>query len=285
MSSMLTSPLHAEGATSALSQRRIMTILTAFLHMLRRDLMVTTREVMPFVMQVLVQPLCLLFVFGKVLPNIGAAQQVFPASFLPGVVALNVFLVALQGITISLMLDLSTSREIDDRLLAPLPVSLVAVEKIVFCVIRSMVAGAITFPLAYWILGNGYQVRTDAIVVLLGIMLLTAFTSAALGLVIGTILPVDRIYLLFTLIFSALLYTGCVFYPWGSIGSLPALQIATLFNPLTYASEGLRYAMVPAVHGQAFLTLPIAWILLGLSMSFVLCLVLGLRTFRRRVIA
>ncbi len=53
---------------------------------------------------------------------------------------------------------------------------------------------------------------------------------------------------------------------------------------MTYASEGLRYAMVPAFHGQPFPTLAMGWVLLGLSVTFVLFLILGIRTFNSKVV-
>ncbi|MBA2392340.1 MAG: ABC transporter permease [Ktedonobacteraceae bacterium] len=287
MSTTVTSPTHLEAVSVAAPspKNRAFIILNAFGYMLRRDIIVTVREFMPFFMQVLVQPFSLLFIFGKVLPEVGVTQQLYSASFLPGVIALNIVLVSIQGITVSLMLDLSTSREIDDRLLAPVPVSMVALEKVVFAALRGMVAGAVTFPLAYLILGSGYHVNTGAIFALIGIMILAAFASAALGLVIGTVLSADKIYLLFTLIFSALLYTGCVYYSWNTLSSIKVFQILTLFNPLTYASEGLRYAMVPPVNGHPFPTLAIGWVLLGLSATFVIFLFLGIRTFHKRVIS
>jgi len=65
---------------------------------------------------------------SKVLPSIGFARPGFAAVLLPGIVALTVVTTALQGVTLPLVLDLGFAREIDDRLLAPLPVSLVAVE-------------------------------------------------------------------------------------------------------------------------------------------------------------
>ncbi|MEO6888543.1 MAG: ABC transporter permease [Ktedonobacteraceae bacterium] len=287
MKAIAASPLDAEPVFSPVSRskRRVFVILTAFWHTLRRDIMVTAREFVPFLIQVMVQPFSLLVVFGRVLPGAGTLQQLYPAEFFPGVVALTIFVAGLQGITLSLMFDLSYNREIDDRLLAPLPVSLVAVEKVVFATMRALVAGALTFPLAYWILGSGYQVRTDALLPLIGIMLLYALSSAALGLVIGSALPADKNYLVFTLIMSATLYTGCVFFAWSDMSSIRALQVLTLFNPLTYASEGLRYVMVPPIHGQAYSTLPIGWVLLGLSGSFVIFLALGIRIFHKRVIS
>ncbi|HEY6405843.1 MAG TPA: hypothetical protein VIY29_00090 [Ktedonobacteraceae bacterium] len=55
---------------------------TAFLAILRRDIVVTGREFIAFLVQVLLQPLFFLFIFGKVLPSIGFAQHGFAAVLL-----------------------------------------------------------------------------------------------------------------------------------------------------------------------------------------------------------
>lgn len=266
------------------SKGRVSIALTAFMAILRRDIVVTGREFIAFLLQVLIQPLFFLFIFGKVLPSIGFTRPGFAAILLPGIVALTVVLTALQGVTLPLVLDLGFAREIDDRLLAPLPVNLVAVEKVIFAAMRGLIAGAIIFPLAYWILGSGYQVRTDAIGTIIAIMVLTAFAGATLGLTIGTLVKPEQIGLMFSLIFTPLIFTGCTYYPWGVLDSIKWFQIITLFNPLTYAAEGLRYAMVPSIHGQALPTLAMGWVILGLSVTFVAFLFLGIRTFHRRVV-
>ncbi len=192
---------------------------------------------------------------------------------------------ALQGTAISLTLDLSLSREIEDRLLAPIAVNLIAIEKVVFSTLRGMVAGALTFPMAYVVLGNGYQVRTDAIAPIIGIMLLSAFAGATIGLLLGTLFQASQMSILFSLVFNILMFAGCVFYPWSALGSLKLFQILTLFNPLTYASEGLRFAMVPPVHGHMYPTLPIGWIVPGLSLASLIFCVVGLRFFHKRVVS
>ncbi|HZU65751.1 MAG TPA: ABC transporter permease [Ktedonobacteraceae bacterium] len=266
------------------SKSRISVAGAAFLAILNRDIVVTGRDFIAFLLQVLLQPLFFLFIFGKVLPSIGFAQRGFAAVLLPGIVALTVVTTALQGVTLPLVLDLGFAREIDDRLLAPLPVSLVAVEKVLFAAMRGLVAGAIIFPLAWWILGDQYVVRTDAIGVIIGIMLLTAFAGACLGLTIGTSVKPEQIGLMFSLIFTPLIFTGCTYYPWGSLDSIKWFQIITLFNPLTYAAEGLRYAMVPTINGHTLPTLAMGWVILGLSVTIVVFFILGLRIFRGRVI-
>ena len=259
--------------------------LTAFVAIVSRDLLVIRREILVFLLQTLIQPLFFLFVFGKVLPTIGAASASFSTVLLPGVVALTVFLTALQGPAIDLARDLNVIREIDDRLLAPLPIVLVAIEKVLLAVLRALIGGAFIFPLAYWILGSGFQVRTDMLVVLIGLMVLVALVGASAGLVLGTAAPIQMLPLIFALVLTPLMFTGCTFYPWASLGAIKWFQIVTLFNPLTYAAEGMRYAMVPPLHGQPLPTLAIGWVLLALCASFVLCLWGGLKLFHRRVVS
>ncbi len=272
-------------------------MLTAFFAILWRDMVVTGREFIAFLLQVLLQPLFFLFIFGKVLPNIGVASQGFGAILLPGIVALTVVITALQGVTLPLVLDLGYGREIDDRLLAPLPVQLVAVEKVLFAALRGLVAGAVIFPLGYWILGSDYSVRTDRIGELIVVMVLTSLVGATLGLTIGVLVKPEQIGLMFSLIFTPLLFTGCAYYPWGSLGSIKWFQILTLFNPLTYGSEGLRYTMVPpqhiTVHAHGFTqtvtatlpTLAMHWVYLGLGGTVVFFFILGVWLFSRKVVS
>ena len=278
------SPLPSGYGETKRSRGRVGIALTAFVAIMRRDITVTGREFIAFLLQVLIQPLFFLFIFGKVLPSIGFTGPGFAAILLPGIVALTVVLTALQGVTLPLVLDLGFAREIDDRLLAPLPVTLVAIEKVIFAAMRGLVAGAIIFPLAFWILGNQYQVRTDSIGTIIGIMVLTAFAGATLGLTIGTLVKPEQIGLMFSLIFTPLIFTGCTYYPWGALDSIRWFQIITLFNPLTYAAEGLRFAMVPSFYGHALSTLAMPWIILGLSVTIVVFCIFGIRTFRRRVV-
>ena len=58
------------------------------LAILRRDLFVTGREFPVFLAQVILQPLFLLFVFGKVLTELGYARPGYEQVLFPGLVAL-----------------------------------------------------------------------------------------------------------------------------------------------------------------------------------------------------
>ena len=154
----------------------------------------------------------------------------FVAVMLPGIVGSTTLLAAMQGVTLPLVLDLGFAREIDDRLLSPLPIGLVAVEKVLFAALRGVVAGAVIFPLAWWILGDRYTVRTDHIALLAGMIVLTAAVGAGIGLSMGTSIKPEQISLMFTLIFTPLLFTGCTYYPWGALNNIRWFQVVTLFT-------------------------------------------------------
>lgn len=257
----------------------------AFFAILNRDLVVTGREFVPFLLQALMQPLFFLFIFGKVLPGIGLAAGNFAALMLPGIVALTGMIAAMQGVTLPLVLDLGFAREIDDRLLSPLPVWCVPFEKVLFGTMRGTVASAVIFPLGYLILGSGFAVRSDRILLLVGMVIMTAAVGSTIGLLMGTIIKPEQISMMFTLIFTPLLFTGCTYYPWGALGKIRWFQVATLLNPLTYAAEGLRYAMVPQIDGRDFPTLNVYWILPALGISVVVMFLIGKRTFSKRVVS
>lgn len=96
-----------------------------------------------------------LFVLGRVLPEIGAAGPRYGAQLLSGIIALTLVLTSLQNVALPLVIEFSFTKEIEDRLLAPLPARAVAVEKIVFSTCRGVVAAVLILPLGALILPGG----------------------------------------------------------------------------------------------------------------------------------
>jgi len=190
------------------------------------------------------------------------------------VIALTVVLTALQGTALPLVIEFSFTKEIEDRLLAPLPVAMVAVEKMVFAAMRALVAGAVMFPVGWLVLGH-VSLRTDRLYLLVLFGVLGALAGAGMGLTLGTLVQPNRI----NIIFTPLLFTGCSQYPWPSLDRVPWFKILTLANPLTYVSEGLRSAMVPQVHHM-----PTAVAAGLLAVSVVVFALTGMRGFMRRAI-
>jgi ABC-2 type transport system permease protein len=259
--------------------------ITAFLAIVRRDLLVMRRDALVYLVQMLLQPLFFLFIFGKVFASVGVSAAGFSTLLLPGIVALTLFVTTLQGPSIELARDLGFTREIEDRLLAPLPVALVAIEKILLSALRGVIAGALVLPLAAVILGSDLRVSTDHLGILVGLMILISLAGATLGFMLAVSAPLRLLPLLFGIVLTPITMTGCTFFTWSSLHTLKWFQVATLFNPMTYASEGLRYAMVPLIHGQAIDTLALGWVILALCGTFVTCLLAGIALFHRRVVS
>jgi ABC-2 type transport system permease protein len=274
--------LYEQGATGSLPL--FVVEVLAFLAIFRRDLIVAKRDFIGNLIQAMVTPGFFLFIFGRVLPQTGVASPGYAALLLPGMVGMSLLLTGLTNVTLSLVLDIGNEREIEDRLLAPLPAAFVAMERVLFAALYSLIASALVFPLAYLILGSSFQMRTDAIGLLICLMILSALAGAALGLTLGTSVKPEQIGLLNALIILPLIFTGCIYFSWSALSSMRWFQAVTLFNPLTYAAEGLRGVMTPGLHGQALPVLGIQCVLLGLAGTLVVFLSLGIRGFLRRAI-
>jgi len=211
---------------------------------LHRDLYVTWRELPAFLAQVILQPLFLLFVFGYVLKTLNYTQNGYTNVLYPGLLALTAVLTALQALAFPLVAEFGWTKEIEDRLLAPMPTSYVVAEKVVFAVLRSLTATLIMIPLGIIILGS-IPWHWDLFPLFLAGLVFGALVGAGFGLLMGTFVRPEKISLLFAIVFTPLLFTGCTQYPWPSLDQIRWFQIITLFNPMTYVSELMRGAMVP----------------------------------------
>ncbi|MCV2490567.1 ABC transporter permease [Geodermatophilus sp. YIM 151500] len=250
----------------------------AFRALVWRDLFVTGREFVPFLLQVVLQPVFLLFVFGKVLVDLGFTDQRYADVLLPGVVALAAFLTALQNTAFPLVIDFSFTKEIEDRLLAPLPTSLVALEKIVFATLRALVAALAMFPISWGVLGS-LPVGWDDVPVLALFLVLGSLVGAAMGMTLGTFVRPNRINVVFAVVLTPLLFTGSTQFPWPSLDSLRWFQVVCAVNPLTYVSEALRAQLAPGLpHLPPWLC---ALALLGFLAVFGVTSLVG---FRRRAL-
>ena len=250
----------------------------AFLAVLWRDLYVTGRELPVFLAQVVLQPLFLLFVFGKVLADLGFTQPGYTRVLFPGIVALTAVVTGLQSTAFPLVIDFSFTKEIEDRLLAPLPVGMVAVEKVVFASMRALLAALVMLPIGVWVLGS-IPWRASGVPLFVTVLVLGCLVGSCLGMIMGTAVPPNRINVMFALVLTPLLFTGASQYPWASLDDLRWFQVVTALNPMTYVSEGMRAALVPDVpHIRPWVSV------LVLVATIVVSLAVGIRLFLRRAV-
>jgi ABC-2 type transport system permease protein len=221
-------------------------MLRSFGSLLRRDIVVTGKELVAFLAQVLVQPVFFLFVFGKLLSGLGYTSSIYASLLFPGLVALTATVTAIQATAFPLVAEFGWTKEIEDRLLAPLPLWAVAAEKVLFAMLRALVASAVMFPIGIGVLGS-VPYRAAGLGLLVSVLGLGSLVGACIGMTIGTFVPPTKINLAFALVFTPLLFTGATQYPWPSLAHLRWFQVLTAANPITYVSEGMRAALVPSI--------------------------------------
>jgi ABC-2 type transport system permease protein len=267
-----------KAALPTVERRRGISPLKVMLAILWRDVVVTGREIGSVLSQVVVQPLFMLFIFVGVLGRLAYVDPDYNDVLLPGVVAMSGFVAALQAVSLPLMMEFGYTREIEDRLLAPAPISLVGVEKVLAASLRALFAAAVTLPAGMLIIQD-ITFRVEGLPLLVASVLLGGWAAGAIGLIVGTLLSPSKVGIMFALILAPLLFTGGTQYPWPSLDRLPWFQVVTALNPMTYSTEGVRAAMAPQVpHIEPWVSLTV------LAGFCVVLTAIGMVTFRRRAL-
>jgi len=218
-----------------------------FYALLARDGHVARRNLFPMLLQNLLQPLLLTFVFGRVLTTSGMMRGDFKNVLLPGIMAMSMVLSGVQAVAMPVIAEFQFTREIEDRLLAPIDNAWLGVAKIVTGMIQALVAGLVVIPAAWLTMGSGVTLSFHHPLQFAAICLMVALCSSAGGLALGCSVGQTQIGLMFSLIIAPMMMFGCAYYPWSFLGPFTVLKYAVLINPLVYASEGLRGALVPMV--------------------------------------
>lgn len=167
----------------------------AFGALLLRDLAVLRKNLGEFIPRTLIQPFLLVFVFLYVFPQIGegiggggglAGESRFAAVLVSGVVGLSIMFQGIQAVALPLATEFGYTKEIEDRVLAPLPVSLVAIGKITVGAIQGLIAASIVFPIAYAVHAPGVRIALSVHwPVLFTLLPLTTIMTSSLGMVLG----------------------------------------------------------------------------------------------------
>lgn len=250
-----------------------------FFAMLHRDIRVARRELPFFLVRTTMQPLLLMVVFGYLLPKMGMVAKGYTATLLPGVVSLSLALSAVQSVSLPMVAQFGFSKEIEDRLLAPIPSHLVALELVSAGTLQGLLAGLFVLPVGRLIMGAIPGLSFANAVQVFSVMLLGAATFSALGLLIGCAINPQQIGLMFSSIIGPMIFFGCMYYPWKGLDGVPVMKYAVLVNPLVYVAEGMRATLTPSVPHMDIAVVGAA--LLALLLLF---WILGLRAFMKRAV-
>lgn len=250
-----------------------------FLALLSRDVRVARRELPFFLVRTIMQPILFVIVFGYLLPKMGFTQPGYQAALLPGILALSLMLSSAQSVTLPMVTEFGWTKEIEDRLLAPISIDLVAIEKIVNAMIQGIIAAIVVLPLARLVMGPVAGFTFSHVPELIAVVMLSAATASAFGLLLGVLISPQQIGFMFSLIITPMIFFGCAYYPWRGLDVVPWLKYAVLVNPLVYISEGLRAALTPGVPHMPFVAIICALVVLTLGFTWA-----ALIRFRKRAL-
>ncbi|MGZ6998220.1 MAG: ABC transporter permease [Acidimicrobiia bacterium] len=256
----------------------------AFRALLLRDLVVLRKNIKEFLPRTLLQPLLLVFVFAYVFPKIGqsvggagAGATAFSTALVAGVVGLAIIFQCIQSVALPMVQEFGYTREIEDRVLAPLPVDLVALEKVTAGALNGLFSALLVFPIATIVPATPVHLDINW-PVLLTLTPLACVMCGALGLAFGTRFEPRTVPMLFGIVVLPLTMLGCIYYPWRALEPVGWLQKLVLFNPLVYMCEGFRAALTRGAHMSLWAIYPAV---IGFAALFLWA---GLSGFRKRVL-
>ncbi len=261
-------------------ERRPPHAMRVFAAFLARDVRVVSRELPYFLVRTALQPVLMLAVFGYLLPRMGAVPSGYAVTLLPGVYALSLTLAALQAVALPMIVDFGFGKEIEDRLLAPAPIRLIAIEKIVSGTLQGVLSAAVVLPVARLVLGPIPSLSAAHVGLVLAVTLMGGVVFSSLGLWMGTAFPPQQIGLMFSVILAPMIFFGCAYYPWQGLTTLPVMKYGVLVNPLVYVAEGLRASLTPGVPHM-----PVPGVLAALLVLATFLVRVGLAAFERKAMS
>lgn len=248
--------------------------------LLERDLLVARRNLRLLLTSATTQPILLSVLFGTLMPKLRLVTPEYGAIFVPGLVGITILVAGAHGVLGPLAADLAGTREVDERLLAPVSVRAVAFGKIVAGGIQSALVGLIALPVIVLIVRLGGQpVSLPSTLFFVPLLMLSGLLSAAFGLVLGCLTEPRHGGLVFAVAIGPMMMFGCAYYPWLSLAELGPFRYLFLLNPLVFICEAMRLCITPQLGSMApGLLIP------GLLASCAVFMVLGWRVFDRRTI-
>ncbi len=276
------------------------TLPRTFGAMMAREFRVLRRNAIATFTRAVMQPLLFVFVFAYVFPKIGggfalggtgaaasaAARAAggsvnFATILVPGLMASMLLMQGIMAVTFPLVMEFSWQRTIEDRALAPVPIRVLAIQKIVAGAVQSFIGAVIVFPIVLFVhaAGQAPHVSVTNWALFAVILVFASLLTSALGLLLGTIMDPRKMQMLFAVILLPATMLGCVYYPWSALQHIRWLQIAVLVTPMVYMSEGLRAVLTPSLGHM-----PMWGVLLALIGGTVVFGYLGTHTFIKRVL-
>lgn len=206
----------------------------AFWAMVKRDLLVQWRDKGEFIFRVAMLPFILILVYGFMLPTVGILPATFPTHMFCGMIGMSMLITGIHGTAVPVSMDFHNLREIEDRLLVSVSTRTVAYAKMFVGILESFIGGLIVLPISLIFMGSKItiQMTLSSLPLLILVLVLTVMASAALGLLVGTIVKPSQIAAMFPGFLMPVVFLGSIFYTWNQLAPLPVMQGITLYRSI-----------------------------------------------------
>ena len=239
--------------------------------MMAREFRVLRRNAVATFTRAVMQPLLFVFVFAYVFPKIGGGFMLggtaaagagaaaaggvnFATILVPGLMASMLLMQGIMAVTFPLVMEFSWQRTIEDRALAPVPIRVLAIQKISAGAVQSFLGALIVFPIVLLVHASGQAPHVDvtnwALFAL--ILVFASLLTASLGLLLGTVMDPRKMQMLFAVILLPATMLGCVYYPWAALQPHPLAADPGADQPdgvYVRGAEGGAHPGAPA-HGR-----------------------------------
>src|ERR1700740_1322278 len=180
------------------------TLWKTFAAMMAREFRVLGRNAPSTFIRAVMQPLLFAFVFAYVLPKIGSGfggggtGVSFATILVPGLMGSMFLMQGMFGTTMPLVMEFSWQRTIEDRALAPVPIRVLAIQKITAGAVQAVLGGLIVIPIVLLVhaAGQSPHVSVTDWPLLVVIMILGSLLTSALGLLLGTLMDPRKMQML-----------------------------------------------------------------------------------------
>src|SRR5213593_2047227 len=143
----------------------------------------------------------------------------YKGMLVPGIMGMSMVMTGIQAVSMPLIAEFQFTREIEDRLLAPMRIEWLAVEKILAGMVQALVSGTAVVGAAWLILGTGVGLSVQQPALFMTVVVLVALFSAAGGLAMGCKVGQKKILVKYSLLLAHMLFYKCVYYPWNALAS------------------------------------------------------------------
>ena len=252
--------------------------ITILFHMFKREMLIQKKSLFNDLIDCMIWPVIMAIAYGYLLPAVGLSGA-YGGFMIVGLIGVMSFYIIFEGKAFPLAQDFDEIKRINFELALPISPRLVFVKHGLAYALHASITAFPALFLGKIVLWNIFDMSNFSFVLFSLIFVLNNVLWAFVCLWMVGFCKADSLFHMRLRLIEPLLFIGCFWCSWHTLYNVfPFLGYVMLANPLTYAMEGARAAVL----GQSGF-IPY-WVSVGmLSFFIVLFAWLALRSLKKRL--